>query len=76
MGARRRLIRAGLAFLPALLIVLFLGLGGVAATGAGAAQVEVEIGDNFFNPATITRPRRRGPAAAAWPAGAPRRCRG
>ena len=54
MGARRRLIRAGVSFLPALLLALALGLGGVAASGAGAAQVEIEIGDNFFRERTVT----------------------
>ncbi len=54
MSARRRLTRVGLSLFPALLIVLFLGLGGAAAMGSGAAQVDVEIGDNFFRPETVT----------------------
>ncbi len=54
MSARRRLTRVGLSLFPALLIVLFLGIGGAAAMGSGAAQVDVEIGDNFFNPRTVT----------------------
>ena len=54
MSARRRLTRVSLSLLPALLIVLFLGIGGAAATGLGAAQVDIEIGDNFFRERTVT----------------------
>ncbi len=54
MSARRRLTRVGLSLFPALLIVLFLGIGGAAAMGSGAAQVDVEIGDNFFRERTVT----------------------
>lgn len=49
----RRLTRLGLSFIPALMILLV--LGGVA-VGQVAAQTEVriEVGDNFFNPASAT----------------------
>lgn len=49
----RRLTRLGLSFIPALAIVLVLG---VAAVQNVAAQTEtrIEIGDNFFNPASAT----------------------
>ncbi len=54
MSARRRLTRVGLSLFPALLIVLFLGIGGAAAMASGAAQVDIEMGDNFFRERTMT----------------------
>ena len=50
MSAQRRLARISLSLIPALLIVLFLG----SAAAVRAADVSVEIGDNFFNPDSIT----------------------
>lgn len=50
MSAQRRLTRISCSFIPALLIVLFLG----SAAAVRAADVSVEVGDNFFNAASIT----------------------
>lgn len=59
VSTRRRWLRLGLSFVPALLIGLFfVGAVAVEAVEANQATVNIEIGDdgprNFFNPANIT----------------------
>lgn len=52
MQAQRRRFRLIFSFVPAVAIALFLGLSGVAAEQT--ANVGVQMGDNFFNPASTT----------------------
>lgn len=52
MQARRRRFRLIFSLVPAVAIALFLGFSGVAAKQA--ANATVEMGDNFFNPASVT----------------------
>lgn len=55
VSTRRRWLRLSASFVPALLIGLFLaGTVAVEAVEANQATVNIEVGDNFFNPASIT----------------------
>ena len=52
LGGRRRWLRLGVAFVPAVLIAL--ALVGTAGARSALATVNIEMGDNFFRPASVT----------------------